>query len=101
MARVRNPKPSARPIYPTSGRIHILFNEFAMRLACLREVVLLKDRLERSQGDVGRVLISPDFHAAANAEPTKKFHRKEWFAMTCYEKDSRLDAQELQVQRYI
>jgi len=24
----------------------------------------------------GRVLISPDFHAAANAEPTKKFHQK-------------------------
>jgi hypothetical protein len=95
MARVRNPKPSARPIYPTSGRIHILFNELAMRLACLREVVLLKDRLERSLG--GRVLISPDFHAAANAEPTKKFHRKEWFAITSYERDSRLDAQELQV----
>jgi hypothetical protein len=52
MARVRNPKPSARPIYPTSGKIHILFNELAMRLACLREVVLLKDRLERIQEDV-------------------------------------------------
>jgi hypothetical protein len=61
--------------------------------------------VERSTGTQpggrGRVLISPDFHAAANAEPTQKFHRKEWFAMTCYKKDSRLDAQELQVQRYI
>lgn len=41
-------------------------------------------------GDVGRVLISPDFHAAANAEPTKKFHRKEWFAIKRIERDSRL-----------
>jgi hypothetical protein len=48
--------------------------------------------VERSAGTHpgGRVLISPDFHAAANAEPTKKFHRKEWFAIKCIERDSRL-----------
>jgi hypothetical protein len=34
MARVRNPKPRPRPIYPTSGNIHI-FKGCAMRLACL------------------------------------------------------------------
>jgi hypothetical protein len=34
MARVRNPKPRPRPIYPTSGNIHI-FEGCAMRLACL------------------------------------------------------------------
>jgi hypothetical protein len=34
MARVRKPKPRPRPIYPTSGNIHI-FKGYAMRLACL------------------------------------------------------------------
>jgi hypothetical protein len=37
MARVKKPKPSARPMYPTSGRIHMVYVESsAMRIAWLR-----------------------------------------------------------------
>jgi hypothetical protein len=35
MARVRKLKPIARPIYPTSGKIHMAFWRFAMRIAWL------------------------------------------------------------------
>lgn len=34
MARVRKPNPRAMPIYPISGRIHILLKESVMRIAC-------------------------------------------------------------------
>jgi hypothetical protein len=38
MARVKKAKLSPRPIYPTSGRIHMMIYTCAMRLAYLKVV---------------------------------------------------------------
>jgi len=87
MARVKKPNPSASPMYPTSGRIHILFNELPMNFASLREVMSLTEPLGTRPG--GRVLISPDFGAGKRRpqmpSPPKSLSGKTLFATTLKE----------------
>jgi len=87
MARVRNPKPSPRPMYPTSGRIHmILYERCATRLACL------KVSYEKLIKGVNRTRISPNFwmprislHRPAENWPHQEDSQNCRFATTLYE----------------
>lgn len=56
MARVRKPKPMARPMYPTNGKIHIVFSLGAMKIASSlwkgSEMAGSKGELSLSLGEV-------------------------------------------------
>ena len=86
MARVRNPKPSPSPMYPTSGKIHILFIFDAMSSACFVGRDMYLEKVSTKGVQQACSVSTPDFAADHGRKrwPTKNVRRKGGFATAIY-----------------